>query len=161
MPISKHKKSEIIKNISKGLDAKTAVFANFHGLTVSEATDLRQSLRAQGISYMVAKKTLTKKALEGKKIQGSLPELKGELALAWGEDEIAPAQKIAEFEKKFSGRISILGGIFGGEFKNREDMSEIAAIPPYQTLLGMFVNVINSPIQGLVIALSAIGEKKQ
>src|SRR3990167_7338986 len=34
-------------------------------------------------------------------------------------------------------------------------------IPSLQTLRGMFVNVINSPIQGLAIALDAIAKKKE
>jgi len=40
-------------------------------------------------------------------------------------------------------------------------MQEIATIPSLQVLRGMFVNVINSPIQGLAIALNAIAQKKQ
>jgi ribosomal protein L10 len=40
-------------------------------------------------------------------------------------------------------------------------MMEIAQIPDRQTLLGMFVNVINSPIQGLAVALNAVAEKRQ
>ena len=43
---------------------------------------------------------------------------------------------------------------------SKEEMTVIASIPPVQTLYGMFVNVINSPIQGLVVALDQIGKKK-
>jgi ribosomal protein L10 len=39
-------------------------------------------------------------------------------------------------------------------------MNAIALIPSVPVLRGMFVNVINSPIQGLVIALDKIAEKK-
>jgi ribosomal protein L10 len=39
-------------------------------------------------------------------------------------------------------------------------MMAIALIPSQQTLYAQFVNVINSPIQGLVVALSKIAEKK-
>ena len=39
-------------------------------------------------------------------------------------------------------------------------MNAIATIPPVPVLRGMFVNVINSPIQGFVIALDQIREKK-
>ncbi len=56
--------------------------------------------------------------------------------------------------------MGILGGIFEGEFLNRERMLEIATIPSQIVLRGMFANVINSSIQRLVIALGAIAEKK-
>ncbi len=39
-------------------------------------------------------------------------------------------------------------------------MTAIATIPPVPVLRGMFVNVINSPIQGLVIALDKVREQK-
>jgi ribosomal protein L10 len=42
----------------------------------------------------------------------------------------------------------------------KAQMMEIATIPGLQTLYAQFVNVINSPIQGLVVALNAIAEKK-
>ncbi len=54
----------------------------------------------------------------------------------------------------------ILGGVFDGVYKSKEEMTEIASIPSLQTLRGMFVNVINSPIQGLAVSLNQIAEKK-
>jgi hypothetical protein len=35
----------------------------------------------------------------------------------------------------------------------------IATIPPLQTLRGMFVNIINSPIQRFAVALDQIAKK--
>ncbi len=161
MPISKHKKEEILGVIDGQLSAaETVVFANFHGLSALETTALRKGLRDKQVSFMVAKKTLLKRALASRGYTGTLPELPGELAIAWGKDQIAPAQSIAEFEKKFDKKISLIGGVFEGEYKDKVAMTVIASIPSRETLLGMFVNVINSPIQGMVVALNAIGEKK-
>ena len=53
-----------------------------------------------------------------------------------------------------------MGGVFEGVFADAEKMTAIATIPPLPVLRGMFVNVINSPIQGLVIALNKISEQK-
>jgi len=39
-------------------------------------------------------------------------------------------------------------------------MNEIANIPSLDVLRGMFVNIINSPIQRTAIALGQIAEKK-
>jgi ribosomal protein L10 len=43
---------------------------------------------------------------------------------------------------------------------NKSEMEEIALIPALQVLRGMFVNVINSPIQGFAMAIKAIADKK-
>lgn len=166
MAITKDKKKEVLDKVSGIVkDAGSVVFVNFHGLTMPETTELRGKLIEQGVGYTVAKKTLVKRALDGA-AEGSIPELDGELAIAYvtpetgGTDVIAPARETYTFGKSHDGKLAILGGIFEGKFMSREEMTEIATIPSMQTLRGMFVNVINSPIQGLAVALNAIAEKK-
>ncbi|HEY4489405.1 MAG TPA: 50S ribosomal protein L10, partial [Candidatus Paceibacterota bacterium] len=56
--------------------------------------------------------------------------------------------------------LSIMGGVFEGGFLSASEMNSIATIPPVLVLRGMFVNVINSPIQSMAIALNAIATKK-
>lgn len=164
MARTKVEKKEILEKVEKILkDAETLVFVNFHGLKVGDTVAVRRQLKKEGVGFFVAKKSLTKKALEGgkgKKVEGTLPELAGELGLAYGKDVIAPAREIYEFEKKFKGQISILGGIFEGKYMTKAEMTSIATIPSQQVLRGMFLNVINSPIQGFVMALDQIAKKK-
>jgi large subunit ribosomal protein L10 len=161
MALTKSKKKEILTKVTDvAQTAKSVVFVNFHGLTVTDSTDLRRQLRQAGVSYVVAKKTLAKKAFTEKGVTGEMPELAGELALAYGEDLLAPAREVFSFEKKFEGKISILGGVFEGKYMTKEEMTTIASIPGQQTLYGMFVNIINSPIQRFVIALDQIAQTK-
>ena len=161
MALSKEKKSEIIKKVDAAFAAsKSTVFVNFHKLTVAKANLLRRSLRASGIGYLVAKKTLATKVFSGKEISGTMPELSGELALCYGEDLIAPAREIFRFQKEFKEGLRILGGIFDGAYKSKEEMTVIAQIPTREVLYGQFLNLINSPLQGLVIGLSEIAKKK-
>ena len=70
------------------------------------------------------------------------------------------AREVYEFQKKYKNSISILGGVFDGKFMSKEEMMGIALIPSQKTLHAMFVNVINSPIQGFVMALDQISKKK-
>jgi large subunit ribosomal protein L10 len=162
MARTKEQKKEIISQLSKIMDdAKSLVFVNFHGLKVSDATAMRRALRKDGVGYFVAKKTLTTKALDGKKYTGTQPELVGEFGLAYSTDLVAPARGIYEFQKKLKDQVSIIGGVFEGVYMDKAGMISIAAIPPLDTLRGMFVNVINSPIQGFVMALDQIAKKKQ
>ena len=160
MAINKGKKKEIFEKTQEIVkDSGSVVFVNFKGLNVSDTTQLRNNLRNEGSSYTVTKKTLVKKALEDSSVEGEMPELEGELALAYGKDLIAPARGVFEFQKKHKEKIAILGGIFEGVFMNKEKMLSITQIPSLQILRGQFVNLINSPIQGLVIALNKIAEK--
>jgi len=161
MPITRSKKGEIINDL-KGIfkDSKTVVFVNFHGLNVSDSSILRKDLKNSEIGYLVAKKTLVRKVLEGSKIMGDTPALEGELSIAFGKDLLEPARKIYSFQKKLENRISILGGLFDGRFVDKQEMTEIAQIPPRETLYAQFVNLINSPIKGLAVALDQIAKTK-
>lgn len=160
MAITKAKKEDILAKL-EGVkkDSDSIVFVQFNGMTVGNTTAMRAKLREEGVGYFVAKKTLMKRVF-GEAFEGTMPELPGEIAVAYSADAIAPAQQIKEFAGKYKDNITIAGGIFQGVFKNAAEMTEIASIPPLPVLRGMFVNVINSPIQGLAIVLNAVAEKK-
>ena len=160
MAITKAKKQDILAKLEDVRDSsESIVFVHYNGMTVTDTTAMRKELRENGVGYFVAKKTLMKRAFEGT-YSGEMPALDGEIAIAYSTDAIAPAQNIKEFAGKFKENISIVGGVFQGVYKSQQEMTEIASIPPLQTLRGMFVNVINSPIQGFAVALNAIAEKK-
>jgi len=161
MAITKAKKETILNKLA-GVknDSESIVFVKFNGMTVANTTDMRAKLREQGVGYFVAKKTLMKRAFDGA-FKGEMPALEGEIAVAYSADALTPAQQIKEFAGKYKDNLAIAGGIFQGVYKDAGEMTEIASIPPLQVLRGMFVNVINSPIQGLVLGLNAIAEKKR
>jgi large subunit ribosomal protein L10 len=162
MAISKNKKKEVYDKV-KDLVGKSdsVVFVNFHGLTVGNATAVRKALKKSDVGYNVAKKTIAKKVLSEAGITGTMPELPGELGLAYAKDLIAPAREVYDFQKKLDNKISIVGGVFEGRFMTKEEMTEIAQIPPLKTLYAQVVNLINSPIQGLAMAVSEIAKKKE
>jgi large subunit ribosomal protein L10 len=161
MAISRQKKEEIVEKVKAVIkSAVSIVFVNFHGMTVADTSAMRKKMREEGVGYTVAKKTLVRRSFEDSDIKGEIPSLDGEIALAYGDDLIAPARNIQEFGKQYKSKLTILGGVFEGAYLTASEMIEIATIPPLQTLRGMFVNVINSPIQGLAVALNAIADKK-
>lgn len=162
MAISKDKKREIIAKLEEAFKEATSVaFVGFTKLTVADSSKMRKELADAGVRFFVAKKTLIRKALEKGNYAGSVPELPGEVAVAWTTDDVtAPSRGVYEYGKKLKGALALLGGVFDNAFVDAPQMTAIATIPPVPVLRGMFVNVINSPIQGLVIALDKIREKK-
>ncbi len=162
MAISKEKKVEILSKLKKIVkDSASVVFINFHSLPVVESSAVRKSLREKGVGYTVAKKTLTKKVFSEAGLEGVMPELPGELGIVYGTDPIEGAREVYEFQKKLDKKISILGGVFEGKFMSQSEMLTISQIPGLKTLQAQFVNLINSPIQGFVMALNEIAKKKQ
>ncbi len=161
MPITLNKKKELVLDLEKSLKkSNSVVFVKFDKLNVTDANILRRKLQTEEIGYVVAKKTLLKRALTTQKIEGDLPEIEGQIAIAYGEDLIAPSREIFNFAKEHKENIKIVGGVFDGKYMNAEEMLSIATIPPLQTLRGMFVNLINSPIQRFATVLDQIAEAK-
>lgn len=160
MTLTRQKKEQIVTELTQTLsDAESIVFVNFHGLSVDETNDLRHTLRKEEVGYSVARKTLVRRVFDSLTFTGTLPDLDGELAIAWGK-ETAPAREIYAFQKRHEGKIQILGGVFEGSFLDKEGMCAIAQIPSLDVLRGMFVNIINSPIQRCVIAFAEIAKAR-
>ena len=149
------KTNEIFSN------SKAAVFVHFSGLKGEEARSMRAKMEDEGVSYYVVKKTLIKNAAKNSNISGEIPRLDGEIAIAYSDtDASAPGRIVNDFTKSLDNVVSIKGGFFEGDFKDKAQMIEIAKIPSLDVLRGMFVNVINSPIQRTAIALSEIAKSK-
>jgi large subunit ribosomal protein L10 len=156
----KSKKEEIIKNLEKSIkDSKSVVFVNFHGMTATDETAFRRELRNQGVNYKVSRKTLLARALTGK-ATGTVPPLDGEVSIAYGADDIAPAREVFNFQKTHKGLLNILGGIFEGKFVDSASMMEIATIPSREVLLSKIAYLLKSPMQRLAMAVGEVAKKK-
>lgn len=162
MAISKDKKREIVAKLGDAFNEATSIaFVGFSKLTVADASKLRKDLSGAGVKYYVAKKTLIKRALGERGYTGEIPELPGEVAVAWTSTDVtAPARGIHDYSKKLKGAIALLGGVFEGAFTDKAQMTAIATIPSMQVLRGMFANIINSPRQRFAIALGEVSKLK-
>ena len=156
----KSKKEKIIKDLEGAIkESKSLVFVNFHGLKVSDETKLRRELRAGGVGYKVSRKTLLARALKGK-AEGEVPELAGEVAIAFSKDEIAGPREVYNFQKTHKGLLNIIGGIFEGKFVGKEMMMELAMIPSKEVLLSKLAFLLKSPMQRLALAVNEVAKKK-
>jgi large subunit ribosomal protein L10 len=162
MAISKEKKSAISEKLARVLEAaRSVVFVRFHMLSVADTAAVRKSLKGEGVGYYVAKKTLIKRALAAKGYAGEIPDMEGEIALAWSEsDSTAPARLIYAAGRKYKDALAIAGGVFENAFADAERMLAIATIPALPVLRGMFAQIINSPRSRLAVALAEVAKTK-
>ncbi len=161
MPITLDKKKELVAGLEKSLKtAESVVFVKFDKLTVANVNILRRNLQKEDVGYVVAKKTLLKRALGTHGVKGELPEMHGQIAIAYGADLLAPAREVFAFQKTHKDNVTIIGGVFEGKYMNASEMMSIATIPPLQILRGMFVNLINSPIKAFAVVLDQIALAK-
>lgn len=157
MPVTRQKKEKILDELAeRAKKASVVVFVNFHGVSTALSQQVRRLMRKCGASYVVAKRTLIKKAFEQTgSVTGEIPELRGETALVFGEGEIMePVKSLAQFIKQYPA-MTIIGGVFDNGFVDREAMINIAKLPSREILLGQLIGVINGPARRLVGVLQA------
>ena len=140
-------------------ESGSLVFVNFHGLKVADETILRRNLRESGVGYKVSRKTLLARALKGK-AEGEIPELAGEVAVAFSKDATSSSREVYNFQKTHKGMLNILGGIFDGKFMSGAFMMELATIPGKEVLLSKLAWLFKSPMQRLAIAVNEVAKKK-
>lgn len=161
MAISKDKKTSIVASFKDMLAGSQSVaFVQFNKLTVKDANALRRALRAQNVTYKVGKKTLIKRVLDDMGIKGELPALEGEIAVAASTDLLAPAREVFEFQKTHKDVVTLVGGIFEGEYKDQSAMLSIATIPSREVLLSQIAYLLKSPMQRLAIAVNEVAKTK-
>lgn len=150
MPKSKQQKELTVEALSNDLKgAKSVVFANFQGLTVAKSDELRRAARKEGVSVLVAKKTLVRRALEAMGLSADTASFQGGLATFAGKDEVSPAKVVATFAKK-NEVVTIFGGMLEGKFIDAKMVKGLSALPGKQELLSMMVRSLNAPISGFV-----------
>lgn len=161
MALTKQKKAELLNDFDMIVKNNASiVFVHARGLSVADTNIVRDALHANAGGYKVVKKTILKRALDAAGISGDMPNLDGEIAIAYSSDLTTPAREVWNVAQKMGDKLSMAGGVFEGRYMDKAEITAIATIPATPVLRGMFLNVINSPIQGLVIALSKIAEKK-
>jgi large subunit ribosomal protein L10 len=155
------KAAQLEELVSAAKDSQSVVFVNFDKLPVGQETELRSSLVKEGITYKVVKKRLLKKAFGESAIAGDLPELEGMVAIAYGDDLVAPAREVYAFQKEHDEQMQIVGGVFEGKYMSKAEMMDIAQIPDTPVLYAQLLAMLNAPIQGLASVLHQVAEKKE
>ncbi|MFH1207347.1 MAG: 50S ribosomal protein L10 [Patescibacteria group bacterium] len=156
MAKTKQQKEDFVGWLAERLPKATSViFTNFDGLNVKATSELRKALRAQGIEYTVAKKSLMKVAfkkiglesIDAKSIPGSVG-----MALGYA-DEVMPAKALSMFAKT-NPTLKLVGGIYEGRLISAPAVKQLAALPSKEELLTKLVWLFSYPATGLVNVLA-------
>ena len=158
MALTKAKKNEVVADIAGLLSSsKMTVVAAYPGTTVKAMQALRKQARSNGTAVRVVKNRLVIKALQQNDAlkNADTSSLNGQLMYAFNDqDEVAPAQVIAEFAKT-NPNLEFVGAISAeGKFLSRDEVKALAALPGKNQLIAEVVAMLNSPLNDVVNALS-------
>lgn len=153
-------KQPIIDEIRALLDgAVSATVVDYRGLTVSEDTQLRKTLREAGVQYKVFKNTLIKRAAEGTDFSQLDGFLEGPTAIAVSRDDATAAARILAKFAKTAPKLELKGAVVEGKLYDEKEVQALAEIPSREELLGRLLCSIQSPVTNFARVLKQIAEK--
>jgi large subunit ribosomal protein L10 len=148
-----------------------AVFVDYKGMTVEQATKLRAEFRKVGVEYKVVKNTLVKHAIKDKSYGSKLNDvLTGMTGIAWSYEDPSAAAKVLKALRKegeAAEKLQIKAGLIEDtildakgvedQLANMPGKNELRAklLATLQAPLQQFVMLLNAPAQNFVYVLSA------
>ena len=159
MAISRDKKQTIVAQLEDVLStSKLTVFANYEGLTVKEAQELRRQAKNDNTVIKVVKNRLVRVAMsQVEHLKGTdTSKFKGQLLYAANpDDEVASAKTLSNFAKEHPA-IQMLGGIDKeGNLLDEATVVRLAELPSKEELRGKLVGTIAAPLERVASVLNA------
>ncbi len=152
------KKEAIVSDIAEKFSESTSsVVVEYHGLSVAQITELRNSLREEDIEFKVYKNTMTRLAAEKAGYEEMVEYLVGPNAYAFGDDAVAPSRILADFAKKYR-KLKFKTGIVNGNVVNVEQIQKLSKLPNKDGMLSMLVGMLQSPVRSFAHVIKAVGE---
>lgn len=161
MSANQENKKKVVAELKEQLsNAKSIILVDYRGINVSEDTNLRKSFRTENVSYKVVKNNLLKRALEQLNITLDANVFDGTTAVAFSEDEVAPARIFCKASKDLN-KMNVKCGIVNGKIMSANEVEALSKIPSKNILIAMLLGTLQAPVSSLARALNLIAEGKQ
>ncbi len=166
-------RKSVIEGLKEDIRKCESLFViQYSKLSSIDMTTLRNSLKVAKSRVIVAKNTLVRRAFQDAQVTGLDTLLEGQVALVFGEKDIAATTKALTKFAKGNQNLVLKGGLYNNRTLNTKDIENISNLPSKETLRAQVVGALQAPLAGLVftlkgslnklvIVLNQIKEKKQ
>ena len=155
-------KKQIVADLTeKFKNAQSVVVVDYTGVNAKQTTNLRKSLRENGVEYIVAKNTLLKIAANEAGYGELNDTFTGVTAVAFcSDDVVTPANIICKFVKDEK-VMTIKGGIAEDVVIDPAKVDVLGSLPSKEVLLSKVASCFKAPLQNVCLALEAIRKKAE
>ena len=152
----KAEKIEKVKALTKRFKAADgAVFADYRGLSVKDATELRRGLRGAGAEFTVSKNTLTRIAAKDAGFDDVLALIDGPTAIAFIEgDAVAAAKSMLDMTKRFPA-LQVKGALIDGHVMDEDEAKSLATLDSKDVSLAKLAGMLQAPLARTAFLLRA------
>ena len=140
--MNRKQKEELVESLHKTfLNSQSVIVTHINGLTVSETTNLRSSMRDSNCKFKVTKNKIVKLALKNTKFEHLDSLFTGPTAIGSSEDAIAPAKVLVDFSKE-SEKIKIIGGGFEIKSLSVDEINNLASLPSLDEVRSKLIGLL-------------------
>ena len=145
--MNKESKQQVVAELHDKLQRAQAVFlADFRGMDVGKATELRNELRKAAVEYKVVKNTLLDLASRDTDKESLQPHFTGPTAVALSyDDPVAAAKVLSKFAKEQQATFKLKAGVLTGKAITVPDIQALADLPSREVLLAKLLGTIQAP----------------
>ena len=136
--------------------ATSAIVTDYRGLTVHQLEELRATLRANQVEYIVVKNTLARRAADQAGVAQFSSVLVGPVGLALGYGDLATPAKLLNDYFRVNRRLPVVAGLVEGTVLNAEAVRAVADLPSREALLAQLAGTLQSPLTTLAGSLESI-----
>ena len=161
MSLNLEGKKAIVTEVAEvASSAKSAVAAEYRGLTAGQLTRLRAEARKAQVYLRVVRNTLARRAVEKTEYECLQDALTGPLMLAFSTEDATSAPRVmSNFAKEFD-RLIIKAGAFNGKLLTPAELQKLARMPSRDVALSLLMAVMKAPVGKLVRTLAAVRDQK-
>lgn len=156
--MNRESKQQIISGLHEKLKAAKAVFlADFRGMDVEQATQLRNELRNASVEYKVVKNTLLELASRNTDKESLSSYFSGPTAIALSyEDPVSAAKVLSRFAKEKQNIFKLKAGVLSGKSITVADIQALSDLPSREVLIAKLLGTLNAPVANFVGTLAAV-----
>jgi len=159
LSLNLEEKKEVVAEIAARVaKAQAIVIAEYRGLPVENATQLRAQARASGVYLRVLKNTLARRAVQGTPFEKLSEKMVGPLAYGISEDPVAAAKVLYTYAKT-NDKLVIMGGAMPGQLMTAKEVGALATLPSREQLLATLMGTMQAPITKFVQTLNEVPSK--
>lgn len=151
------RKEQQVTALQKRISESTiAIATDYTGMSVADMTDLRKSLRVQGVDFRVVKNTLTYIAADTAGRPQFKEIVKGPTGVAFGYGEVVePAKALTDFIRENRSVLKVRGALMGDRTLSATEVEALGKLPSKDELIARLAGQLQGGIAGLVYVLSA------
>ncbi len=131
------------------------LIANFTGVTVQDATAVRNQLQAHGAEYHVVKNSILDIAAKQAKLPDLSKHLSGHTALVTGgKNPTGVAKVLVTFFKDFS-KLEVKAGVLDSKILSKDEVVALSKLPSLDGIRAQLLSLLSTPAYSFVRLLDA------